>query len=340
MFFSNLFLIYRLYFLLFPTKYLLYSHYLYKNLTMELLFRKFIDEYFFNFKGLLFEDINLKLKNKKYFIHLIIGYSSSLLIYTLSIWFIIDSKSSFWIMFIFLFSFIPNLIANLYIVSFFLRNNIIPIYRGIFYFVVILLLIPFYCLYEFTDIIPQLFGYYTFYMFFLFLFFSLFSNVYYFFLNFYSNISFFIWLFLFFFKWLFIKLDSHSVKKIVNKMTFDKDIKYRKVRNHLYKLKNSFKIFWWILTIYAIINLIFGVSILSIYVDYISPFMKSTSINIDRFEEDSKWLLILFKISYIVVCSLAIYWICYFLLYTYFLYLKIYFFDLLLVRIKKENREK
>lgn len=303
---------------------------------MDKIFHKFLNTYFFNTNKLEFKEDDLTFKNSYIFKRLLIVYFISFLIFFLSIWFIIDLQNKFYNIFLFIFSFVSIFLANWYVIAFFFRNNKIWIIKWVIYFLTLLLFIPTYCLLIFPDKIPQLSAYYFFYMFFLIIIFYLIPKIHYFFLNSISNIKSFYGVLLFFFKSFFIKLDSHNIEKVVNSLYINKDITSNKVEKHLYNLKNRFRFYWGVLVLYTFVNLFFGVSVYSFYNDYFSPFMKNLALYMERFADWSNWLIVLLDISFIVIFLFILLAIWFLIINTFFIYLEIYFFDLLYDRLKKK----
>lgn len=308
---------------------------------MQDIFSKFLNLYFLHWKqfnnpenDLVIDDKN-NIHNKIMYIYLFFFVVSMI-----AIWFSVDSAN--WIIkaWVFIIILILSLIiASIYAYYFFLKNNKIKYFRGGIYILIFFLLIPGICFYNFSSIVPQLLAYYYFYNLFLVLYFFLIWKIYYFFTNFIYCINVWFGIGLLFFKGFFIKLDTHNIKNIVEKLKIPRKISFKDVQTYNQKLKNKFRVYWGILTIYAFINLLFWTSMYWIYTLFIQPFNEKTLKTIQIITQGSHWLNMLFKVAYGSIFMWIVIFCIFLLLNTFFLYLEIHFFDLVEEKLKKSDKK-
>lgn len=293
--------------------------------NMEQIFYNFLTKYFFNNKSINFNDTELLLSDSKKFKLFLNTYIILTVLFFIFIWFSIDLKNTTFSIITFFFSLLSDIIAGCYILAFLIRNNVIKIYMWYFYAIIFLLFIPLISFIIFYNKIILFVVYYYFYLFFLILFFSLIPKIYFFLKNIRSCLLSIVYIWFFFFKSIFIKLDSHNIEKIVNWMYINKWLTIMKVKKHLNKQKNSFRIFWGIIIIYSIINLLFGVSLFDIFHNYINPFITKITEFILNILDWSKWLWAILEIVFILMYTFIWLGVWYLIINTLFLYLEIYF---------------
>lgn len=301
---------------------------------MNKLFNKFLFLYFDKDNKLTFNEPKLVFTDKNSFKKYEITYILIFLLYMFSVGFILDSEKKLFINIIFFISFLPVIISIIYTIIFFTRNTTIPKYRWLLYAYTFLIWIPLYFIYNTSFIFHEYVVYYFFYTFFLYIFFIALPYI----EDILLNIKSVLRIVFMILKWTFINLDKHNTKKVVNNMSLDKKIKYKDVNIYLHSLKNKFRFYWILLAIYTTLNLIFGISIYWLYVNYILPFKLDILDYLHALDATSKWLATAFNVVYILVILLIFAFIFFVIAYVFYLYLKIHFFELLLKKVEKSEK--
>ena len=305
---------------------------------MDEIFYKFLNKYFLNGEKYVFKQKNIIFIWEKIVRNLFFAYFLCFLIYFFSIWFTIDIGISWLTIGLFCFSIIPIFLANWYVLAFLTRYKEISKFGAWIYILILLLVIPLYFLFNWIFDVSQWIAYYFFYMFFVFLYFTILpwlSNLV---LNFFTTIKIIKSVAFLVLKSFFVKLDRHNIVKIVNKMGIKK-ISHSDIVKHLQKLREEFKIYGGILAFYTFINLVFWVSIYGVYSKYVHPFMVNTKEYIEFIADGSKGLFMLYNVGYIMIFIWVTLAFAYLIIHTFFMYMEIYFFELLEERIKKLKRK-
>lgn len=306
---------------------------------MNDIFDKFLNKYFFKWKKYTFKESTLTFKGKQTLKRISITYTLSFLVYFFAIWFVIDISITWLTTSLFFFSLIPLAFSIAYAVAFLWRNNKVPKWRACIYGFIILVVFPGYYLYSWILEFPEWIAYYFFYMFFVFIYFTILPWLTNILENFSTNIRLLLGIILFICKWLFVKLDKHNIVKIVNRMGVSK-VSHKKVVKYIDELKNKFRFYGGILAWYTFINLITGISIYGVYIDHIKPFTSNATEYIELFSSGSKWLLLLSNLSYTIVFIWITLAFAFLVINTLFMYLEIFFFEILEERLEKLEKKK